>query len=138
MKVVIDCNVWVSFGLGHGLGHLPGIIRNPRIKIFHSSELLNELKEVLQRPKIKARITRRRYLEIFELIRRFSDQVELKEIRKFSGDPKDSYLLALCKKSSANYFVTNDELLQSLKKVNGTRIISYKHFLEILRFEFPE
>src|SRR6266446_417 len=137
MKIVIDCNVWISYGLGHGLGRLPGIIRNPHIKIFHSPELLTELREVLQRPKIRAKITQRRYLEIFELIRRFSNQVELKEIRKFSGDPKDSYLLALCKKSSANYFVTNDELLQSLKKVNGTRIISYKDFLEILRFEFP-
>ncbi|HYV95805.1 MAG TPA: hypothetical protein VE978_28805 [Chitinophagales bacterium] len=97
--------------------------------------MIDELTDLLQRPNIKKKISKSRYFEIFELIRRFSNAVDLNEIKKFHGDPKDSYLMALSKKTGTKFLVTNDQLLQNLVRVNGTKIISYKQFLEIIRLE---
>jgi hypothetical protein len=52
-------------------------------------------------------------------------------LKKICRDPKDDFLLALCKKSKANYLVTGDKDLLEIKIISGTEIITAKKFREI-------
>ena len=47
-------------------------------------------------------------------------------------DPKDSYLLALAEASAAEFLVTGDKELQSLKHHKSTRIITPAAMIELL------
>lgn len=53
MNVVIDTNIWISFTIGKHLQYLKPILTNSAIKIYICSEILDEYKEVISRPKIK-------------------------------------------------------------------------------------
>ena len=47
------------------------------------------------------------------------------------GDPKDNFLLALCKDGHADILVTGDEDLLVLKKFRKTSILKFSDFLKI-------
>jgi len=48
-------------------------------------------------------------------------------------DPKDSYLLALAEASQAEFLVTGDKELLSLKQYKSTRIITPAAMIELLK-----
>jgi len=53
MKVVIDTNIWISYLLGGLLKDLDEKILSKEIKVVVSNEMLKELAEVSNRPKMK-------------------------------------------------------------------------------------
>lgn len=57
---------------------------------------------------------------------------EPKLVLRTCRDPDDNYLLALAETSQANYLVTRDEDLLSLKQWKDTRIIYPARLLTIL------
>jgi len=56
-RVVIDTNIWVSFLIGKTLSGLEDFIINDRIQILSSYELLEEMSDVLHRPKFQKYFT---------------------------------------------------------------------------------
>jgi predicted nucleic acid-binding protein len=48
-------------------------------------------------------------------------------------DPKDSYLFALAEATSAEFLVTGDKQLHSLKHHKSTRIVSPAAMIELLK-----
>jgi putative PIN family toxin of toxin-antitoxin system len=52
-KVVIDTNVWVSYFINARAEYLIGWIIDHPVEIYTSSELADEIEEVLARPKFK-------------------------------------------------------------------------------------
>lgn len=54
MRIVIDTNLWISAFLSYSLRQrLESIIENDQIFILASEELLKEIREVAERPKIQ-------------------------------------------------------------------------------------
>ncbi|OIN97117.1 putative toxin-antitoxin system toxin component, PIN family [Candidatus Desantisbacteria bacterium CG1_02_38_46] len=53
MKVVIDTNIWISYLLGGLLKDLDEKLLSKEIKVVVSNEMLKELAEVSNRPKMK-------------------------------------------------------------------------------------
>lgn len=134
VKVIIDTNLWISFLITNSYKTLDRQILEHKIKIILSDELLNEFIEVIKRPKLKKyfdEVNVKRLLELFETYALFI-MVESK-IDK-CRDKKDNFLLSLAVDSIADYLITGDKDLLSLKKINQTEIITMKDFLWRLKY----
>lgn len=132
IRIVIDVNIWISFGIGKQLAVLPDIVKDPEIEIFASNQLLNELTDVCYRPKLKKYLSEARIQEVFQLITHFAKFEESIDRNAQFKDEKDNYLLDLCDKINANYLVTGDTLLLNLAQHHQTEIISFNRLLEII------
>lgn len=132
LRIVIDTNIWVSFLIGKVLvGQEDFIIKN-RIQILTSDELLEEMIEVLHRPKFQRYFTRNLINELVVLMLSKVEVVEIKETFVVCRDPKDNFLLDLSVSGKADYLVTGDEDLLTLNPFKGIQIIDYKSFQNIL------
>ncbi|MFN7118294.1 MAG: putative toxin-antitoxin system toxin component, PIN family [Saprospiraceae bacterium] len=132
MRIIIDVNIWVSFGIGKQLVALPDVVKNPAIEIFACNQLLHELSDVCSRPKLKKYLSEERVQEIFQLIDHFAKFEEPAERRAQFLDEKDNYLLDLCDTIDAKYLITGDISLLKLAQHNATEIISFNGLMEIL------
>jgi predicted nucleic acid-binding protein len=56
--------------------------------------------------------------------------VKIKNIEQICRDPKDDFLLALCKESRADYLVTGDKALLEIGKYAKTEILTLTRFKE--------
>ena len=50
-RVIVDTNCWISFLIGRKLSSLVTLLSDERIELVLCNELLEEIKEVTQRPK---------------------------------------------------------------------------------------
>lgn len=100
-----------------------------------SSETNAEVKEVLNRPRIREKYP---HLddEITERILTILSNgqlVTLGNIPTISRDPKDNIFLATAEASNADYLVSEDQDLLVLQEYNQTQIINATQFLHILQ-----
>src|SRR5258706_14842983 len=114
-KVIIDTNLWISFLIGKELQNLKDLIVNEKIKLVTSDQLINELKIVTSRDKLKRYFDEGKVSELIALINIVSDKVTIKKIEKICRDPKDDFLLALSRASKADFLITGDKDLLEIK-----------------------
>lgn len=134
-RVVIDTNIWVSFLIGKVLHGLEDLIIEGRIQLLFSEELLEELTDVLHRPKFQRYFSVDVINELVSLILAKVELVEITRTFEICRDPKDNFLLDLCASGKADYLVTGDEDLIVLNPFHGTQIIDYNSFQSILLSE---
>ncbi|MGK7389400.1 MAG: putative toxin-antitoxin system toxin component, PIN family [Candidatus Cyclobacteriaceae bacterium M2_1C_046] len=132
-KVVIDTNVWISFLIGKKLGSLKSLLSNQNIQIIISNELIDEIEDVTNRPKLRKYFPKDKIEEFINLLRIISLQHSIKVIETICRDPKDDFLLALSKETKADYLVTGDNDLLSIEKFGKTRIVAANEFEEIIK-----
>ena len=137
IRVVIDTNVWISFLIGKTLAGLAEAIINESVTILFSEELIDELLEVLQRPKFEKYFSHEDITELLSLIRITFKQVEITKHFTDCRDPKDNFLLDLCVSGNADYLITGDDDLLSLTPFHGVEIISYSIFQKVLQRLIP-
>lgn len=136
MRVVLDTNILVSALLA-GTGPPDRIYRawaNGAFTLLSSRLQMRELKEVLRRPALAARI---RPYEAGRLVNQLQTMADLMDplphVRR-SPDPADDFLLATAAAGRADYLVTGDKAgLLALRRHEGTRIISARSFAARLR-----
>ncbi len=133
IRVVIDTNIWISFLIGKTLTGLSEAVLNDKIKILFSEELLDELVEVLQRPKFKKYFSQNNVAELISLLHAKIEQVDITERFSDCRDPKDNFLLDLCVSGNADYLITGDEDLLVMNPFQGVEIVNYRLFQEILQ-----
>lgn len=132
MKVVIDTNIWISFLIGKKLSGLQSLLVSGKVSLVYCDELIEEIREVTKRPKLA------KYFPIadVELLLSFMATIgksyELGSIPAVCRDAKDDYLLALAVNSKANYLVSGDNDLLTLKKVGKTKIVTVAEFEALL------
>ena len=127
MRVILDTNVLLS-GLISGRGIPARLIDawlDRRFVLVSHAFQLDELREVSRRDKIRALI---RPSEVGRLVNQILLLAEmpatLPYIRR-SPDPRDDFLLGLCKAGRANWLVTGDkDDLLSLERQETTRIVT--------------
>ncbi|MGA2118777.1 MAG: putative toxin-antitoxin system toxin component, PIN family [Bryobacteraceae bacterium] len=135
MRVVLDTNILLSSllsPLGAPAQLLDAWERNT-FTLVACDELIAELREVAGRPFFRARLRASKAELLAAGIRDFSFFCRCLPSGPIAPDPKDSYLLALAEASQAEFLVTGDKQLLSLKRQKATRIITPAAMIEILK-----
>lgn len=131
-KIIIDTNWWVSFILSkHSFG-LPDFFLNETIDFYFSNELLQEIKTTLAYTKRKERINTINLEQFFSFIEELAVIVDATSVITICRGRKDNFLLALAKDSGADYLVSNDGDLLTLKKFENTDIVTLPEFIKII------
>ena len=133
MKVIIDCNVWISFLLGFQKELMYNVLRNEHIDVYVCPQLIREIRDVANRPKIRSRIKDGDIDQLFGLIKTYCiNKTILQQAVVAVRDPKDLYLLSLCETLDANYVISGDKDLLELQTHKKTRIVSPAQFKMIV------
>ncbi len=131
-KIIIDTNWWVSFILSkHSFG-LPDFFLNETIDFYFSNELLQEIKTTLTYTKRKHRINTINLEQFFSFIEEIAVIVDTTSVVTICRDKKDNFLLALARDAGADYLVSNDEDLLSIKQFQNTLILTLSQFIETI------
>lgn len=136
-RVVLDTNVLVS-ALIVKAGKPAQILRRiAAFELLTSEEMLAELAEVLQRPRImrEYRLTAENIQEYLARLRGVSTMITLQTSVAVVADPDDNMFLACAIDGSASYVVSGDAHLVSLEAYRGIQILTPAAFLIILEAE---
>lgn len=135
MRIILDTNVLVS-GLLSSRGAPAKLLdaweRNSFILVT-CEILIEEFHEVISRPFFKARLRASTVELLAAGLRDFSVIYRDVPPGPIAPDPKDSFLLALAEVSEAEFLVTGDKEIQSLKQHKSTRIVSPVEMMEVLK-----
>ena len=132
MIVVIDSNIWVSLAINQQLELIASLHKNGAT-IVSCKNLLDELLDVLFRPKFKKYFTKTYIEKLVHLHQFVTTAFNITEIENVVSDEKDNYLFALCKISNADYFITGYKLLLTVKNYHKTAIITLTDFKNVLK-----
>ena len=137
LKVVLDANVFVGAVLKphSDLAKIFELVREDKIKLILSEDILLEIRTVLLYPKIRKR-HRRTQKEIDEFLNKVSQasilvqgRIEPDEIRE---DPADNKYLSAALEAKADFIVSGDHHLKDLKVFEGIRILDPSAFLVLV------
>ncbi len=134
MRVVFDTNVVISGRLWSGSpkSALDAVYQN-RATLLISEAMLDELKDVLSRPKFTRRLAQLEInaKEIVEDHLRFTEVIDASPLSSpASADPDDDLILACAVAGKADYVVTGDPHLLTLQKFEDISILTVTSFLE--------
>lgn len=134
MRIIIDTNILISAALKGGKAKtaIAYIISSTEYQWLVFSEIIDEYKNVLNRPKFRLSETQKRAW--FETIDLATTLVEVNVTVNFPRDQKDAKFLALCLSSQANYFITGDKDFEESIDLGLTQIISASKFLESIQY----
>lgn len=137
IRAVLDTNLFISMAIRPG--GVPDRIRQAwqvgDFTLLASHDLLSEIHRVLAYPRLRALI-RLSGKEEAELLRLLVEETELTpgplQVDAIPADPADNMVLACAVEGHANYIVSGDTHLLSLREYAGIPIITARAFLEIL------
>jgi len=130
-KIIIDTNLWISFLIGKELQNLKGSILTEQIKLMTTDQLNMELRVVTSREKLRKYFDQDKINDLFSFLEIIAENVKVKKIEKVCRDEKDDFLLALAKESKAEFLITGDKDLLTMKSYGKTEIITAKRFKEL-------
>jgi len=140
LRVVLDTSVWVSGLLWGGLpGAVLALIDEGKLTVYATAQMLNELARVLGYRKFHQRL-QSLGLTPAQILDAVQNSVHLLEVPS-SGeplvpeDPSDDVFLRLAADAGADYLISGDEHLLSLKAHGGVPIVTVHQFLEA---HFPD
>ena len=129
MKVILDCNIWISFLLSRQECLLRRMLMDIRFDIYICEELLTEIVNVARRDKIRKRVSEAELQQLLKIIDAFCEKTTIEHIAEsIIRDPKDLYLLSLAETIDADYIVSGDKDLTDLNQHLRTRIIKLADF----------
>lgn len=137
IKVILDANIFVSFFLtgGETIASVFALWKRGEFEVFASTDIVAEVYRIFRYPKIQKRVTsvdqKAMTQTVEDLIERVYPHERTHELR----DPDDEKYLEAASECQADYLVSGDRDLLSLKKFGRTRIVSPKEFVEILHNE---
>jgi putative PIN family toxin of toxin-antitoxin system len=132
-KIIIDTNLWISLLIGKRLSDMHALCNDVAVSIYVCPELMDEFKRTANNEKIKKYATEERIQQTLRLIEKCCVPAQIKTIAVSSGlrDADDLYLLSLADTIQADYILTGDKDLLSLRIHNHTKIITYHQFVEL-------
>jgi len=99
-------------------------------RILFSSELVEELKVTITKPKLKKYFSDNALEEMLTVFDPYIDFITVKSTVSICRDPNDNFLLAIAKDGKANYLLTGDNDLLDIGKYVKTIIIKISEFFE--------
>lgn len=135
MRLALDTNVLLSALLSSSSPptQLFALWRNRAFELVTSAEQIDEISRVTRYPKIRSRLAPALAGRLVNQLRELAIVVpKLPKVDR-SPDPDDNHLLALAEAGDAQFLVTGDNQLLSLKHHKFTRIITPAALVELLR-----
>ena len=129
--LVVDTNLWVSFLISHSYSKLDKVLKAGSARLIFSTELLEEFIEVAARPKFKKIFSSADIASLLSDIHLYADFVEVTSAVNICRDDKDNFLLALSQDGNADFLLTGDEDLLTLKKFGKTRIMTLSDYIKL-------
>lgn len=135
IRVVLDTNVVVSAVISTD-GN-PALIFEMLIledlKNYTTQEIIEEIKEVLQRPRIIKRISLVEQDFIVSTFEKISEKiVSGVKIEEIKDDPDDNKFLECAVSASADYIISGDKHLLKLHEFRGIKIVSPAEFVKLV------
>ena len=134
MRLILDTNILLSGPLSP-LGAPAKLLDAWERKMFTlvaCEALVAELRDVAGRPFFRARLRASAAELLAAGVRDFSFFCRDLPLGPVTPDPKDRHLLALAEASQAEFLVTGDKRLLSLKRHKSTRMITPASMIELL------
>ena len=133
MKIILDCNIWISFLIGHQAQLVQQILMDTRFDVYVCDELLEEIHNVSSRPKIRTRISDEELDDFFRIIYAFChiEKIE-RQAQSEIRDPKDLYLLSLAESIEADFIISGDADLLDLIQYKQTKLLKLADFRKFL------
>ena len=131
MRIVLDMNTVISSLLWFGNPRqILDLAEEGTVTICTSPDLLDELEEVLARPKFTERFAAVG-TSVEEVLDRFIELTEVVEkVTVVLADPDDDAVISCALAAGADCIVSGDEHLLSLKSYGGIEILSAAQFLD--------
>ncbi len=134
---VIDTNLFISglFGKNNTTSLLQELWTDQTIQLGTSREIIKEVTRVLQYPKIKERlpVSDEAVRRLFKLIcRKAIITKDAYSTDRITDDPTDNKFLACALEIKADYIISGDNHLLSLKHFHGIQIVDAASFLKII------
>ena len=129
-KVILDTNLWISFLITRKLDFLDTLLFTGKIELIFSKELIEEFLTVAKRPKFEKYFTDKNINTLLNLFDSYGKLIEVKTSVDKCRDTKDNFLLNLAIDSNANYLITGDYDLLTLKMISKTKIITWTDFVK--------
>jgi uncharacterized protein len=131
MKVVLDTNVLIAAFATQGLCHSVFEVCIDQHEILISEQILNELASNMER---KLKVPSRVIDDTVQFLRDHSSLYKVGKLpKRVSRDASDDHVLSLANEAKADYIITGDQDLLTLKKYGKIPIIIPREFWEILR-----
>lgn len=103
------------------------MLKNGKVKLVFSEELIQEFLEVSSRPKFKKYFTDKDIERLLLFFDKYGDLVKVTSKLELCRDRKDNFLLDLATDSLADYLVTGDNDLLEIVNVQKTKILILKN-----------
>jgi putative PIN family toxin of toxin-antitoxin system len=136
IRVVFDTNIVVSGTLWRGTPYLVlQMAETGRVKALISEAMLDELKDVIERPKFNTRLTllNKTSTEIVENYAAIAEVIEIESVERIvAADADDDQILACALSGHADYIVSGDPHLLEIKQVQNIPILAAHDFLTLL------
>ncbi len=135
VRVVLDTNVVVSAAISDEGNPakifalmLSGVIEN-----ISSVEIIAEVKEVFERPKISALMSNEDKEFFIDNFENLSVKIETKSrFTEIKDDPSDNKFIEVAVDGGADYIVSGDPHLTGIKSFEDIRIVTPKEFLDLM------
>lgn len=131
MRVIFDTNLLVSMALSKGgtLEIVWRLWRTRRFEVLVSQPLVDEVKDVLERPKLAKFLSKTRRNAILSDLEQLALSTEISTPYPTFPDPDDRFLLAMIRDGAADVLVTGDKMLLELQTFEGVPIVGAAEFL---------
>lgn len=114
--------------IGKKLSILKKYLTEGSITVVVTDQLLEEIRIVTQRKKLKKYFSQKSVKELMRLLKIIAENVNIKPTHFISRDPKDNFLLDLIEYSKADFLVTGDTDLLELNPFKTAKIINPSDF----------
>lgn len=128
LKLVIDTNFWISFIISNRFAELDSLLFQRKARLLFSAALVDEISLTITKPKLKRFFTGTTLQQMLHAFDEYIDFVEVKSVVNVCRDANDDFLLALAKDGKADYLITGDNDLLSLRKFGKVEILSMAQF----------
>lgn len=130
VTVVIDTNLWISFLIGKRTANLVAVLSHPNITIAVSRQAIEELRLVIGRDKFRKYFPLQYGQMVFDFIYRRAKVFNVVNAPNICRDPKDNFLLGLSETAEADYLITGDNDLLTLRRYGKTEILRLDDFIK--------
>jgi len=128
-KIILDTNLWISFLISKKLNSIDELLLRGKITLLFSHELIEEFTKVTSRPKFKKYFSEEDILKLLLLFDMYGKLIIISSSIDICRDFKDNFLLNLAVDGKADFLVTGDEDLLSLKEIEGIPILSFNQLI---------
>lgn len=138
VKVVVDTNVVISSAVS--IDGNPALIFEmlllEKIINYITQEIIDEVKEVIKRPRIAKKLSLVEQEFIIKNFENFSKKIKpIEKLDIIKDDPDDNKFLECAIAASAEYIISGDKHLLILKQFRDIKVVSPAEFVRIINKE---